>query len=66
MSPDVERSTFNQHWQLIFQETAVAFGCQALFKRKRPDDLASNNTALNANRRTTLKKGFRECLAITD
>jgi hypothetical protein len=48
LSPDVQRNIW--HWQLIFQETEVALGYQALFKYKRPDDLASKNTAPNVNR----------------
>jgi len=49
LSSGAERNNF---WKLIFQETEVALGCQALFTYKRPDGLASNNTAPNSNRKT--------------
>jgi hypothetical protein len=44
-----------KQWQLIFQETGVALGCQALFNYKRHNDLASNNSAPNVNRKIALK-----------
>jgi hypothetical protein len=39
----------------LFQETEAAFGCQELFKCKRPDHFPSSNTAPNVNRITALK-----------
>jgi len=48
----------------MFQETEVVLGCQTLFKNKRPDDLASNNTAPNANRKVALKMCFCGCMKI--
>jgi hypothetical protein len=38
LSPGEERNLF-QHWQLIFQKTKVALGCQALLKYEQPDDV---------------------------
>jgi len=58
LSPDVQRNIFEQHWQLIFLETEVALGCQAVFRYKQSDELASNNTAPDVNGRTTLKMCF--------
>jgi hypothetical protein len=42
----------------------VTLGCEALFKYKRPDDMASKNAAPNVNRKTVLKMCLRGYLRI--
>jgi hypothetical protein len=53
-------------WQLIFQETEVQLGYQALFLYKQPGDLAFSNTEPNINRKTALKMCFNGCARITE
>jgi hypothetical protein len=51
LSPDVDRNIVWQRRQLFFQETEVSIRCRELFKYKRPDDLISNNTTPNINKK---------------
>jgi hypothetical protein len=53
LSPDVDRNIVWQRRQLFFQETEVSIRCRELFKYKRPDDLISNNTTPNINKKKT-------------